>query len=89
MARFATIDVSLTAKELKLVREQVKRGAYVSESDVLREGLKRIFQQTGVRPVHKSRSDSQRLAAAYRATSARDRKLAGEWSSLNDPWPNC
>ena len=90
MARGAIIDVSLTAKELKLVLERVKDGGYVSENDMIRDGLRRLLHQDVAAPVlsGKRRFDSRRLAAAYRATSAADRKLAGEWSSFNDRWPN-
>ena len=45
MARGAIIDISLTAKELKLVRERVKDGGYMSESDMIRDGLRRLLHQ--------------------------------------------
>jgi Arc/MetJ-type ribon-helix-helix transcriptional regulator len=90
MARGSTIGVSLTAKELALVRKQVERGGYTSESDVIRDSLRHMFGTNGGPPAAKRgrRSNSQRLAAAYRAMAPHDRKLAGEWSTLDDRWPN-
>jgi Arc/MetJ-type ribon-helix-helix transcriptional regulator len=86
----ARIGVSLTAKELKLVRQQVERGGYTSESDVIRDSLRHMFGNNGRSPAAKRghRSKSQRLAAAYRAMAPHDRKLASEWSTLDDQWPN-
>ncbi len=88
MARGAIIDISLTAKELKLVRERVKTGGFGSESDVIREGLRQLFRQADTKSKRVGRSEFERLEAAYRAMSVQDRKLAREWSGLNDPWPN-
>jgi putative addiction module CopG family antidote len=90
MARASTIGVSLTAQELKLVRQQVKQGSYESESDVIRDSLRRMFHPDRASSVSsgKNRSSPQRLAAAYRAMATHDRKLAREWSSLDDSWPN-
>jgi Arc/MetJ-type ribon-helix-helix transcriptional regulator len=89
MARGITIDVSLTAKEFKLVRDQVVQGGFSSESEVIREGLRQTFSRDGAATASsKRRTSDQQLAAAYRAMAVYDRKLAREWSTLNDPWPN-
>jgi Arc/MetJ-type ribon-helix-helix transcriptional regulator len=89
MAR-VLIGVSLTPKELELVRARVEKGGYESESDVIRDSLRQTLGRAAS-PIHsaaKCRSKSQKLAAAYRATSAEDRKIARDWAILNDPWPN-
>jgi Arc/MetJ-type ribon-helix-helix transcriptional regulator len=90
MTRGMIIGVSLSAKEVKLLRQRVKQGGYLSESDVLRDGLRRMFLRDGhaVAASARTRSDSQRLAAAYRTMATHDRDLARQWSSLNDPWPS-
>jgi Arc/MetJ-type ribon-helix-helix transcriptional regulator len=90
MTRRSIIGVSLTAKELKMLRARVHQGGYLSESDVIRDGLRRMFREDGraTIPLGRTRTDSRRLAAAYRAMAAHDRNLAREWSGLKDPWPN-
>lgn len=90
MARASTIGVSLTAKELKLVRQQIEKGSYESESDVIRDSLRRMFHRHSASSIstRKNRTNPRRLAAAYRAMATHDRKLVREWSKLSDPWPN-
>jgi Arc/MetJ-type ribon-helix-helix transcriptional regulator len=89
MARGTVIGVALSAKELKLLRDRVRGGGYLSESDVIRASLRQFFRHDG-RPAisPKGRHSSTQLATAYRSMAALDRKLAREWSSLKDPWPN-
>ena len=87
MSRDATINVSLTPKQLRLLRERVESGDYTSASEVVREGLRMLFQKNrlGVRtPPGKLR---RQLEAGYRATANRDRKLAKEWERLPGAWP--
>jgi antitoxin ParD1/3/4 len=86
MARNATINVSLTPKQLQLVRQRVNSGNYESASEVVREGLRILFSSS---PVHKhpSRQMSRKLEQGYRATSKADRKLAKIWAILNEAWP--
>ena len=70
MVRGSTISVSFTPDELRLVREGVKKGRYPSESDLIRDTLRRVLSQEDAPPIAsvKSRAQVQRLAAAYRAT---------------------
>ena len=73
---------ALNLKEMDVVKRFQKlpqtRRAYV-----LRE-LLRNRKATGQR---RSRSAESSLARGYRATAARDRKLAREWSKVADAWP--
>jgi hypothetical protein len=46
MARVATISVSLTPRQLRLVQERVASGGYESASEVIREGLSVLFNKS-------------------------------------------
>lgn len=90
MARSSTINVSLTPKQLRLVRQRVAQGGYESASEVVRDSLRRMFSDNGsgeTRPVA-GRAKSTSLAAGYKAMASHDRKLAREWSNLQDVWPD-
>jgi putative addiction module CopG family antidote len=85
MARAATINVSLTPSQLKLVRDRVNTGQYESASEVVREGLRRLFS-TPANPSSKSLQDE--LARGYKASSKHDIKMTREWDAINDDtWP--
>jgi putative addiction module CopG family antidote len=78
MTRAATINVSLTPEELRLVHKQVESGHYASASEVIREGLRELFSKDLPMRGLSTRS----LAAGYRATRDHDRKLARDWAQL-------
>jgi putative addiction module CopG family antidote len=86
MARGATINVSLTPQQLRLVRQQVNSGQYESASEVVRDGLRMLF---GDMHANTSRHEQLRreLERGYKATARRDRKLANEWAALTEAWP--
>jgi putative addiction module CopG family antidote len=85
MARAATINVSLTPSQLKLVRDRVNTGQYESASEVVREGLRRLFS-TPTNPSSKSLQDE--LTRGYKASSKHDVKMTREWDAITDgTWP--
>jgi Arc/MetJ-type ribon-helix-helix transcriptional regulator len=78
------IPVTLAPAEVRLLKEYVASGRFLSESDVLRQGLKNLSLKT-----HSGKTAvDRRLEQAYRASSKRDRKLANDWSQLPDAWPD-
>jgi putative addiction module CopG family antidote len=85
MSREATLNVSLTKQQLRLVKERVHTGHYGSASELVRESLRMLFRQDASRPA--AHSLKSQLAKAYKASAAHDRKLAREWNQLTDPWP--
>jgi len=90
MARSSTINVSLTPRQLKLVRQRVASGGYESASEVVRDSLRHMFGDNGssaARPLSK-RSKPSALAAGYKAMASHDRTLAREWSNLPEAWPD-
>ena len=87
MALEATINVSLTPHQLRLVRERVESGNYASASEIVREGLRELFAKGLSLHGPSARQHSRRLAAGYKATAERDRKLARDWAQLSDAWP--
>jgi putative addiction module CopG family antidote len=87
MARGATINVSLTPEQLRLVRQTLNSGHYESASEVIRQSLRMMFQETrSQRPMSASQL-KRRLSSGYKAMTARDRKLERDWSKLPDVWP--
>jgi antitoxin ParD1/3/4 len=86
MAREATINVSLTPQQLRLVRKQVDSGHYHSASEVVRESLRILFRQSDSRKTNPSELRRQ-LERGYKAASKRDRKIANEWAALPEAWP--
>jgi putative addiction module CopG family antidote len=94
MSRDATINVSLTPEQLKLVRARVRSGEYHSASELVRESLRQVFGNRAEESPRRSllkeklRAARKNLASAYKATAATDRKTAQEWSNLNDQWPD-
>jgi putative addiction module CopG family antidote len=87
MARGATINVSLTPRQMRLVRRQMASGHYGSASQVIHESLGMLFARTPHARTPSARRLQDRLAAGYKATAARDRKLARHWAQLPDAWP--
>ncbi|HSZ54747.1 MAG TPA: type II toxin-antitoxin system ParD family antitoxin [Tepidisphaeraceae bacterium] len=87
MARDATINVSLTPQQLRLVRERVESGDYGSTSEVIRESLRMLFRQQRTSPRAPARRGGRSLAAGYKATAAHDRKLVQEWAELPEASP--
>jgi len=87
MARDATINVSLTPHQLRLLRQRVESGHYESASEVVRESLRMLFLQN--RPSEHSSGGNlqQELAKGYRATARQDRKTTQEWDALIEAWP--
>lgn len=87
MARGATINVSLTPEQLRLVRQTLNSGHYESASEVIRQSLQMMFQvKRPDRPTSASQL-KRRLSAGYKAMAARDRKLERDWSKLPNAWP--
>jgi antitoxin ParD1/3/4 len=78
MARGATINISLTPQQLRLVRQRVDSGQYESASELIRESLRMLFQQNRLAAAPSVKRLERRLAAGYKASAARDRKLARE-----------
>jgi putative addiction module CopG family antidote len=87
MARGATINVSLTPAQLRLVRERLDSGHYESASEVIRQSLRMMFEAKSPQPPPSTRQLKQRLASGYRAMATHDRKLARDWSKLPETWP--
>ena len=87
MPREATINVSLTSRQLRLVRDRVDSGRYQSESEVVREGLRLLFRQDPRDGTAAQRQLLRRLEAGYKQTAAHDRKLARDWAELPEAWP--
>jgi putative addiction module CopG family antidote len=86
MARAASINVSLTRQELRLIRQQVNSGNYQSASEVVRESLRVLFRQATSRKAD-SADLVRRLERGYKATSKRDRKITSDWAALPEAWP--
>jgi antitoxin ParD1/3/4 len=86
MAREATINVSLTSQQLRLVRQKVNSGHYHSASEVVRESLRMLFRRSGPRKIDPAELRRQ-LEQGYKATAKRDRKIANEWAVLPEAWP--
>jgi putative addiction module CopG family antidote len=84
MAREATISVSLTPEQLRLVRQRVESGRYASASEVIRESLGGLFVKGASEP---ARERKRSLAAAYMATAGHDRKQARDWAQVAEAWP--
>ena len=87
MAREATINVSLTPRQLRLVREQVESGHYASASEVVREGLRALFGPVSSAGNRTAAEFRRHLTAGYKATAEHDRRLAHDWAELADAWP--
>lgn len=87
MARGATINVSLTPQQLRLVRERLDSGHYESASEVIRQSLRMMFDGNRSQRPPSARQLKHRLASGYRAMAAHDRKLAQDWSKLPEAWP--
>jgi putative addiction module CopG family antidote len=94
MSREATINISLTPQQLKLVKQRVASGEYHSASELVRESLRKAFgasegdSQRRTWLKDQVRKGKRNLAAAYKANTKQSLKLAREWSTLNDPWPD-
>jgi putative addiction module CopG family antidote len=86
MARAASINVSLTRQDLRLIHQQVNSGNYQSASEVVRESLRALFRQASSRKAD-STDLARQLERGYKATSRRDRKMTNEWASLPEAWP--
>ncbi|MGD0141123.1 MAG: type II toxin-antitoxin system ParD family antitoxin [Tepidisphaeraceae bacterium] len=87
MARAATINISLSPQELVLVRQRVKSGHYESASEVVRDGLRLLFERSQPAKCRSREQLQRRLASAYRATAVLDHKLARQWAQLPEAWP--
>jgi antitoxin ParD1/3/4 len=88
MGREATINVSLTPQQLRLVRQRVRSGGYASASEVIREGLRVLFKHDQAHDTKPAGSLKDRLAAGYKACARQDRAIAREWAQLGEAWPN-
>jgi antitoxin ParD1/3/4 len=88
MGREATINVSLTPQQLRLVRQRVRSGGYASASEVIREGLRVLFKHDHAHDTKTSRSLDDRLVAGYKACAQQDRAMVQEWAQLGEAWPN-
>ncbi len=86
MARDATINVSLTPHQLRLVRQRVRSGRYQSASEIVRESLRMLFRHSDTGKQSPAELKRQ-LERGYKATSKRDRKIANEWATLPEAWP--
>lgn len=87
MARGATINVSLTPEQLRLVRQTLNSGHYESASEVIRQSLRMMFHDKRSRHSTTASQLKRRLSAGYKAMAARDRKIERDWSKLPDAWP--
>ncbi|MGA3065463.1 MAG: type II toxin-antitoxin system ParD family antitoxin [Tepidisphaeraceae bacterium] len=87
MSRDASLNISLTSRQLRMVRQRVKSGDYTSASEVVRESLRRLFEPNRP-PEHPMPGRLKRqLSEGYKAMAARDRKLARDWAQLPEAWP--
>jgi putative addiction module CopG family antidote len=86
VARASSINILLTPKQARLIRQQVNSGHFHSPSDVVRKGLDLLFRQPNPRKSNLTALKDQ-LEHGYRATSKRDRKIANEWATLAEAWP--
>jgi putative addiction module CopG family antidote len=87
MSRQATIHISLTPQQLRLVRARVDSGRYGSASKVIRESLQMLLQENRSTARPSVREQQRDLIEGYKATAALDRRLAQEWTQLEDAWP--
>jgi Arc/MetJ-type ribon-helix-helix transcriptional regulator len=94
MGRAASISISLTPAQLRRVNARVRSGEYRSADELILESLRRCLSEPPEKPSRRSllkakvAAAQKNLASAYKATAARDLKLAREWSRLKDPWPH-
>jgi putative addiction module CopG family antidote len=88
MPRGSTINTTITAQQMRLIRERVRAGRSRSASDVVRQALELLFERdatAGSRSVS-AQYLKAKLAAGYKAMAAHDRKVAREWAQLDDAW---
>jgi antitoxin ParD1/3/4 len=87
VSRNATLNVSLTPQQLRLVRQRVNSGRYESASEVIRESLRMLFQGSRAARQPSVAQIQRAMANGYQAMETRDRRLAHDWSSLPEAWP--
>jgi Arc/MetJ-type ribon-helix-helix transcriptional regulator len=87
MSRTSTLNVSLSSRELKWVRQGINSGRFSSPNEIVKEGLRTLFNGDRGAKRKLPRPSGPSLAAAYKAAAAQDRKSAADWSALTEAWP--
>jgi Arc/MetJ-type ribon-helix-helix transcriptional regulator len=87
MIRTANVNISLSARERRWIEEGIASGRFASPKEAVHESLRRLFHAGAAhKPIGRSKERSD-LAKGYRHTAAWDRKMAAEWSNLEESLP--
>ena len=81
------MNVSLTPRQIKLIREGIHAGQFGSPNEVVQAGLRALIQPKRAKHSLFSREFERLLASGYKAAAKQDREIAQQWAQLPEAWP--